>query len=144
MFEITLLQKANQTLPLKKPNLTKTLLSAKAFPEIENFFADFRGSVCRYFEDQSGKKSFKIQLTIHGWPRIDRIPRNQYTRGCEYDEHALWRCSSSKRNLPFFQAHRHVHLHFWRKFWRKLQRKKFWTEGNRHQQSEPAGHRQGG
>ena len=44
-----------------------------------------------------------------------------------------------KRNLPFFQAHCHHRL----LFWRKLPWKKFWMEGNRHQQSEPAGHRHG-
>ena len=46
-----------------------------------------------------------------------------------------------KETCFLFQAHGHGHDRLL--FWRKLQWKKFWMEGNRHQQSEPAGHRHG-
>ena len=46
-----------------------------------------------------------------------------------------------KETCFLFQAHGHGHNRLL--FWRKLQWKKFWTEGNRHHQSKPAGHRHG-
>ena len=42
--------------------------------------------------------------------------------------HALWNCSSSKRSLPFFQAHDHDCSHI---FWLKLQWKKFGRRATR-------------
>ena len=68
MAEITVLQKANQTMLLKPPPPppnSNPSLKMQAFPTIGLFFADFLGSVGRYFEDLSGKSSFKFQPSTY-------------------------------------------------------------------------------
>ena len=80
IVEITLLHKANQTLPFKNPTKLQLYFEHLAFSDIGQltFIANFHGSaaVCRYFEDLSGKKSFKIHPSTS---RIYRIPKNTHT-----------------------------------------------------------------
>ena len=125
--------KSKPNLASQKPNLTKLSFEHVSFSWNRTFrrlsrvgLSVFRGSV--------GKKKFQ-NPTIH----VSIISQGTSIH-CQYDEHALWSCSSlKKKTCHFFHAHGHDRL----LFWRKLQWKKFWMEGNRHQQSEPAGHRHG-
>ena len=60
----------------QKSHGTTTLLwTCKLFQKSDSFFADFRGSVCRYFEDLSGRKVSKS----NSLRAVDRLSRNRHT-----------------------------------------------------------------
>ena len=52
--------------------ITTLLCTCKLFQKSDRFFANFRGSVCRYFEDLSGK-TFQNPIVR------DRLSRNRHT-----------------------------------------------------------------
>ena len=118
-----------------KPCLSKTPPNFNSYLNIksDNFsdkIGQF-GSACRYFEDMSGKKSFKIQPSSYlSFPQTTRIR-------CQYNGHALWSWQPAQAwNDPciFFRARDHDF------FLGKVMIDEVWTDG--HQQSEAAGHLQ--
>ena len=91
----------------QKPNLTKTLLWAcKLFLKSDIYSRTFVGRFVGISRPISRVKEFQ-NPTFHV-----SIVSQQTSIRCQYDEHALWSCSSSKRNLPFLQVHDHDHLLF--------------------------------
>ena len=111
-------------------NLTKTLLWAcKLFLKSDIFSKTFVGrpsvGVSRISRFQNP--------TVH----VSIVSQETCVR-CQYDEHALWSWSSSKRNLPFSRPKVTIAYFFGESY---NGRSFGWTAINRHQQSEPAGHR---
>ena len=122
----------------QKSNLTTTLLSTCSFFLIsDNFIANFCGSaaVCQYFEDLSGKKSFKNQPSTSTYLSYPKEPA--YAVGAT--------------NMPFEAAQAEIKtFHFLRiqgersrsfTFLAKVTIEEVFSGGNRYHQSQPAGQR---
>ena len=78
------------------------------FLKSDIFFADFRGSVCPVKKFQNPTVDVPIQPLTSTYRSY---PKEPAYNGCLCgNEHSLWSCSTSKRNLPFFQAHGHDRL----------------------------------
>ena len=98
-----------QTKPcLSKNHLTTTpLRRCKLFQISDSFFADFRGSVCRYFEDLSGKEIVKVQPSTYTCRLYSKEPAytvSTLTVTCPLN---LAVCSRWKRSMPFaYDRHR--------------------------------------
>ena len=106
-----------------------------AFPETRHFSQAFVGRSVGISRISRVK-----QVSTSNRPRIDRIPRNEYTlsvrRTCPLKQSTCSQ-SSKKRSLPFLPYSRSRSF----TFLAKVSMEEVWTDG--HQQREPAGNRQG-